>query len=86
MRQAITKGRFVRAAGRGLVFLLAALALVAGGAAGAVNAPRPNVLFLFSDDQRADTIAALGNSQIRTPNLDRLAKTGGRPLRAGGPS
>jgi arylsulfatase A-like enzyme len=33
-------------------------------------------LFLFSDDQRADTIHALGNPQIQTPNLDRLVKTG----------
>jgi hypothetical protein len=38
--------------------------------------PRPNVLFLFADDQRADTIAALGNSVIKTPNLDRLVKRG----------
>ena len=37
---------------------------------------RPNVLFLFSDDQRCDTIAALGNRYIRTPHLDRLAKDG----------
>ena len=39
-------------------------------------ASRPNVLFLFSDDQRADTIAAHGNPHIRTPNLDQLAATG----------
>ena len=39
-------------------------------------ADRPNVLFLFADDQRADTIAALGNSIIKTPNLDRLVKRG----------
>jgi arylsulfatase A-like enzyme len=37
---------------------------------------RPNVLVLFSDDQRADTIAALGNPNIRTPNLDRLVHEG----------
>ena len=37
---------------------------------------RPNILFLFADDQRADTIAALGNSHIKTPNLDRLVSTG----------
>ncbi len=37
---------------------------------------RPNIVFLFCDDQRADTIAALGNSQIVTPNLDRLVKRG----------
>lgn len=37
---------------------------------------KPNILFLFADDQRADTIAALGNPVIRTPNLDRLVKSG----------
>jgi arylsulfatase A-like enzyme len=36
----------------------------------------PNVLFFFADDQRADTIGALGNQVIRTPNLDRLARAG----------
>jgi arylsulfatase A-like enzyme len=37
---------------------------------------RPNVLFLFADDQRADTIAALGNAHIQTPTLDQLARRG----------
>lgn len=37
---------------------------------------RPNVLFLFTDDQQADTIRALGNPHIRTPNIDRLAGRG----------
>lgn len=36
----------------------------------------PNVVFIFADDQRADTIAALGNPAIKTPNLDRLVKRG----------
>ncbi len=36
----------------------------------------PNVLFLMTDQQRFDTIAALGNSNIHTPNLDRLAARG----------
>src|SRR5881227_1361825 len=39
-------------------------------------AARPNVLFLLSDDQRFDTIRALGNDDIRTPNLDRLVRDG----------
>lgn len=37
---------------------------------------RPNILFLFADDQRADTIGAYGNPHIRTPNLDRLSASG----------
>ena len=40
------------------------------------SAERPNILFLFADDQRADTIGAHGNPHIRTPNLDRLAAEG----------
>lgn len=37
---------------------------------------KPNVIFLFADDQRADTIAALGNPHIKTPNLDQLVHRG----------
>jgi len=36
----------------------------------------PNVVFLFADDQRADTIGALGNPVIKTPHLDRLVQRG----------
>ena len=39
-------------------------------------AGKPNVLFLFADDQRADTIGAYGNPHIKTPNLDRLVAGG----------
>ncbi len=37
---------------------------------------RPNVLLVFTDQQRFDTIAALGNGVIRTPNFDRLCRAG----------
>ncbi len=37
---------------------------------------KPNILFLITDDQRADTIHALGNRVIETPNLDSLARSG----------
>jgi arylsulfatase A-like enzyme len=37
---------------------------------------KKNILFLFTDDQRFDTINTLGNSQIQTPNLDKLTETG----------
>ena len=39
-------------------------------------AGKPNILFLFADDQRADTIAAHGNPHIKTPNLDKLVAAG----------
>lgn len=37
---------------------------------------RPNVVFLCSDDQRFDTVRALGNPVIETPNLDRMVNGG----------
>jgi arylsulfatase A-like enzyme len=37
---------------------------------------KPNIVLLFADDQRADTIHALGNNQIITPNLDALVREG----------
>ena len=37
---------------------------------------RPNILFLFSDDQCFETIGSLGITDIETPNLDRLVKSG----------
>ena len=37
---------------------------------------RPDVLFIMTDQQRFDTIAALGNSHIYTPNMDRLVRRG----------
>ena len=36
----------------------------------------PNVVILYTDDQRFDTIHALGNEEIRTPNMDRLVREG----------
>lgn len=41
-----------------------------------LTAERPNILFILTDDQRPDTIHALGNNIIETPNLDRLVKSG----------
>jgi choline-sulfatase len=37
---------------------------------------QPNILFIMTDQQRFDTIAALGNANIYTPNLDRLVRRG----------
>ncbi|MBA3831209.1 MAG: sulfatase-like hydrolase/transferase [Chthoniobacterales bacterium] len=39
-------------------------------------AVRPNILFIMTDQQRFDTIAALGNPHVYTPNLDRLVRRG----------
>jgi len=43
----------------------------------AADAPRHlNILFILSDDQRYDTIHALGNNEIKTPTLDKLVGRG----------
>jgi len=47
---------------------------------------RPNILLLFTDQQRADTIAALGNPLIKTPVLDGLVREGTSFVRAYTPS
>ena len=39
---------------------------------------QPNVLFVLTDDQGIWAAGCYGNPEIRTPNLDRLAKTGTR--------
>lgn len=37
---------------------------------------RPNIIFIFTDDQRFDTISALGCAEIETPHMDRLVAKG----------
>ena len=44
------------------------------------NAPqqnsKPNIIFILTDDQRWDALGFAGNSIIKTPNIDKLARTG----------
>jgi arylsulfatase A-like enzyme len=56
--------------------LLLALSLAASVCHAATPARKPNVLFLFADDQRADTIGAHGNPLIKTPHIDSLVRSG----------
>lgn len=37
---------------------------------------KPNIVFFFTDDQRFNTIHALGNDAIKTPNIDKLVARG----------
>ncbi len=36
----------------------------------------PNIVLIFTDNQQAATLACYGNSEVHTPNLDRLAEQG----------
>ena len=35
---------------------------------------KPNILFILTDDQRWNALGCMGDTNIRTPNIDRLAK------------
>ena len=37
---------------------------------------RPNVVVIFTDDQRWDCMGCMGNSDVKTPNCDQLAREG----------
>jgi arylsulfatase A-like enzyme len=52
----------------------AAVALAAGRAAHAAS--RPNIVFILADDMGVADISAYGRPDIRTPNVDRLAREG----------
>lgn len=57
--------------------LLAGLFAMLASFTGVLHAvARPNILFLFADDMRADSIAALGDGIVKTPNLDSLVRRG----------
>ena len=66
-----TRREFLKTIGAGAVALAAGTRLPAGE-----ERRRPNILFVFTDDQRWDTIRSLGNPEIQTPNLDRLVQGG----------
>jgi iduronate 2-sulfatase len=53
--------------------------LLSGCVSGQDNTPaRPNILWIFLDDARADGIGSYGKSWVSTPNIDRLAEEGVR--------
>jgi N-acetylglucosamine-6-sulfatase len=59
---------------------LLAVGLAAGCGAAPVSSPRadprPNVLFILTDDQRWDCIGLAANSRVQTPNIDRIGREG----------
>ncbi|MDF1755509.1 MAG: sulfatase [Verrucomicrobiales bacterium] len=56
----------------------ASLVLLTGSITGAFSAEkkRPNVVFVLTDDQRADALSCMGHPHLKTPNIDRLASEG----------
>lgn len=63
------------ALGRGIplwIGMFAALCMLGSS----LRAERPNIVFVYADDQASWTIGALGNHQARTPHIDRLYSEG----------
>src|SRR5205814_10551888 len=58
------------------VFL--ALTLSDGGVSGAQEPARPNFVIIFTDDQGYQDVGCFGSPNIKTPNLDRMARQGMR--------
>ncbi len=50
------------------------------------SAPRPNIVYIISDDHAFGDYGFMGHPQIRTPNLDRLAAQSARYLKGYVPS
>ena len=65
----------------GMTFQVFRLLLAMGSvvaAAGLVNAQPPNIIFIMADDLGYGDLGCYGQSQITTPNLDRMAHEGMR--------
>lgn len=54
--------------GAGLIWMALTVAVIADD--------RPNVIYLMTDDQRADSLGCMGNPIIHTPNIDAMAAEG----------
>ena len=74
MKAEISRRKFIKAAS------IAGIGLTMNKSARVVRSskarkqPKPNLLFLWTDEQRADTMGVYDNAKIHTPNLNRLAK------------
>ncbi|MCZ6792362.1 MAG: sulfatase [Planctomycetota bacterium] len=71
-----------RALLRSLVLALVSLAMSAASLQAApAGASRPNVLVIFTDQWRSQALSCVGDPNVRTPHLDRLAAQGVNFLR-----
>jgi arylsulfatase A-like enzyme len=61
-----------------IVAACGAVFAIAGSLAAAENAARPNIVLFVTDDHRWDALGCAGNTIIRTPNIDELARRGAR--------
>lgn len=63
-------------------FLICAILLVVAAGGSMAAERRPNILFLFTDQQHAGMLSCAGNPHLKTPAMDGLARNGARFERA----
>ena len=71
-RPGMTRRDFLKAT----AFASSAMARPAGAFAASTSESRPNILYLMTDQHRADCLGCAGNKTIKTPNLDSIAADG----------
>jgi arylsulfatase A-like enzyme len=76
-KKPITRRDLLRGAGAGLVALAAG-----GGDAAAPRTHPPNIVFIMADDLGYADVSCYGRPDLRTPNVDALARRGTRFLQA----
>lgn len=64
------------------VVILTLIAVISIFSAKAQTGSRPNILIIMTDQQTADAMSAAGNSDLKTPAMDRLAENGVRFTKA----
>ncbi|MCC6489794.1 MAG: sulfatase [Candidatus Hydrogenedentes bacterium] len=80
----IARREFLRQSAGG-VAVAAASSTAAGQAIGPEGAQRPNVLWIFGDQHRAQALSCMGDVNLSTPNIDALAGGAGTTAIAGAP-
>lgn len=73
MRTQFNRRELFRAASIGAAGVIASQSVGFCGQRAGKKKSKPNLLFIWTDEQRADTMAAYGNTKIHAPNLNRLA-------------
>ena len=67
----MTRRQFVKTAAATMSVATAGSALAAQGRGG-----HPNIVYVFADQMRAHAMGCMGNKQVITPHLDRIAGEG----------
>jgi len=74
-KKAFTRREFLAASSAVMVSGISA-AQGSGADRAQLEGQKRNVLFINTDQQRADTLGCYGNSSVQTPHLDSLAERG----------